>query len=89
MFVDGLTQYLENSTDCAGIFRDQVIGSLFMNQNLKGEIYRYILGNAFIPQITEAIGNQLHRYGNFLLEAAVIFNKMEVSLHYFFQSGNG
>lgn len=71
------------------ILRYQVIGKLFIDQNLNDEIHRDMLKNVINALAAESVKNQLIRYENFLFDVAeYIFNKMELLLTKFFSSGS-
>nr|XP_022918112.1 uncharacterized protein LOC111427283 [Onthophagus taurus] len=66
--VEGHTQYPEKVNVWAGILGDQVIGPVFIDGNLNGEVYLDMLENTINPLITEALENQLDREENALLD---------------------
>lgn len=83
VFVERHTQHPQKINVWAGILGNQVIGPLFINGNLNGEMYLNMLENTINPLITEAIENQLDRDGNnFLDENELYFQQDGAPPHY-------
>lgn len=70
VFVEGDTQYSKGIEGLAVIVGDQVIGSLFINKTLNGDIYLDKLKNATNILITEAVRNRFDKDGNLIVDEA-------------------
>lgn len=82
-FVEGHTQYPQKINVWAGILGNKVIGPLFLDGNLTGEIYLDMLQTTINPLIIEAIENQIDEDGNPVLnEAEVYFQQDGAPPHY-------
>ena len=67
MFREGNTQFSQKINVWAGIFWDDIIGPIFMEENLTGELYLNISENVIDPLITMSLENQVNE-GNLVLD---------------------
>ena len=66
MFREGNTQFPQKINVWAGIFGDDIVGPIFIEENLTGELYLNILENVIDPFITLLLENQVNE-GNLVL----------------------
>lgn len=62
------TQYPEKINVWAGILGDEIIGPIFIEENLTGHLYLELLENVINPLITQSLENQTNEDGNVMLE---------------------
>lgn len=83
-FREGHTQYPEKVNVWAGILGNAIIGPLFIQENLTGELYLNLLEEVIDPLITASLENQLDAGGNRILQEDLIhFQQDGAPPHYF------
>ncbi|XP_050295593.1 uncharacterized protein LOC126735594 isoform X2 [Anthonomus grandis grandis] len=80
IFREGATQRPQKINVWAGILGNAVIGPLFIEQNLTGELYLHLLEDVIDPLITTELENQV---GNILQENELHFQQDGATPHYF------
>lgn len=73
IFREEHTQYPQKINVWAGILGNKIIGPIFMEENLTGELYLDLLENVINPLITESLENQIDQDGNLLLDEENLF----------------
>lgn len=68
VFRQGHTQYPQKINVWAGILGDTIIGPLFIEENLNGEIYADMLQRSIEPRIVHELENQRDVHGNLSLQ---------------------
>jgi len=83
IFREGHTQFPQKVNVWAGILGNKIIGPLFIEENLTGDLYLHLLENVIDPLITESLENQTDQHGNLLLdEQALFFQQDGAPPHY-------
>lgn len=67
LFREGHTQHPQKTNVWAGIYGDKIIGPLFIDENLTGELYLDLLENSIDPLIVHELENQTDEDGNRIL----------------------
>lgn len=80
IFREGATQWPQKINVWAGILGNAVIGPLFIEENLTGELYLHLLEDVIDPLITTELENQV---GNILQENELHFQQDGAPPHYF------
>lgn len=65
---EGHTQYPQKINVWAGIYGNSIVGPLFINHNLNGELYHDMLDNQIQPLIIHELENQLDEHGEQVLD---------------------